>query len=512
MSPRSAVRRRNEGRVLAVKATHAVRLGRLHEAEAVARKALAAAPRNPEVLRVLADVALALRDLPTAGERLEQAIAHHPPPAPTAWHHALGEIRTLQGKLDQAIPAFQMALAQSPEAVETWRWLARVFRKVGHVTAATQAWRQVVALAPDDWLARNDLGTSLMEARDFEKAETAFQEALARATDDEPLILVNRARLRARTGRRAKAIVALQACLERHPNYAAGYPVLGSMLLDDQRFDEAIAAFRRGLAATPNDATVTCALGRALLESGAAAEALAIARACLTQHPGYSGALALETLAHLALGDATGAALLLDHERLVWARTLEVPEGFSDLPAFNRALAAHAEAHPTLLLAPPSHATSGGLHSGSLLVEPRGPVAPFEVALRGAVAAYSRRLAGLGGHPFAAHTPDSAFFDMWCVVLRRGGHQVPHIHAEAWLSGVYYPQVPPEVRDGTGTAGWLEFGDADRSYPRRMEPPVVRIRPEEGLLVLFPSYFYHRTLPFEGDGTRISVAFDLVPS
>ena len=31
------------------------------------------------------------------------------------------------------------------------------------------------------------------------------------------------------------------------------------------------------------------------------------------------------------------------------------------------------------------------------------------------------------------------------------------------------------------------------------------------MLVLFPSYVWHRTIPFDGGGERISVAFDLHP-
>ena len=37
------------------------------------------------------------------------------------------------------------------------------------------------------------------------------------------------------------------------------------------------------------------------------------------------------------------------------------------------------------------------------------------------------------------------------------------------------------------------------------------VRPQEGLLLLFPSYFYHRVRPFRSDRPRISVAFDVVP-
>lgn len=36
-------------------------------------------------------------------------------------------------------------------------------------------------------------------------------------------------------------------------------------------------------------------------------------------------------------------------------------------------------------------------------------------------------------------------------------------------------------------------------------------RPREGLLLLFPSYVYHRTLPFESSETRISIAVDVIP-
>ena len=100
---------------------------------------------------------------------------------------------------------------------------------------------------------------------------------------------------------------------------------------------------------------------------------------------------------------------------------------------------------------------------------------------------------------------------MWCIVLGPGTHQGPHIHPAAWLSGVYYPQIPEGVRTGSGPAGWLEFGEPDRTFPTKIEPPRYKVRPEEGLVVIFPSYLYHRTIPFEDSGTRISVAFDIVP-
>jgi hypothetical protein len=37
------------------------------------------------------------------------------------------------------------------------------------------------------------------------------------------------------------------------------------------------------------------------------------------------------------------------------------------------------------------------------------------------------------------------------------------------------------------------------------------VRPEEGVLVLFPSYFWHGTVPFRSSEARLTVAFDAVP-
>jgi Flp pilus assembly protein TadD len=504
------VKRHNKAETLVNKAIEALRLGNRAQAQALIRRAREAAPRDPHVLRTLADVALILEDIDGAAAYLEEAISHHPPPPPAAWPRILGELRVRQGNLDDAVGWFQVAAASAPADPEIWRWLATVRRRLGDILGAVQAWRRVLELSPDEWPARNDLGNALMEASALDEADAAFREAFARGGDS-PLLATSRATLDARRGRRADAIATLQASLTSHPDFAPAHAALGFVFRDQGQFPEAVSAFRRAVALAPDNASAVCGLGRALLEGGTADQALEIAQTFLRRRPGYAGALALEALARLALGDAGGADRLLDHDRLVWARPLSVPDGFADLDQFNAALSAHAAAHPTLLSSPPSHATAGGLHSGSLLAPPRGPVAAFERALWTAIAAYRSALPDLPGHPFIVNQPKATSINMWCVLLQRGGHQIPHIHAEAWLSGVYYPQIPEAVRGGDGPAGWLEFGDADRPFPRHQEPRVVRVRPVEGLLVLFPSYFYHRTIPFDADGTRISVAFDVVP-
>lgn len=503
---------RGDERALAESAKEALRQGHPEQAAALLKEARQRLPRDPASLRTLVDVALVLGDGSGAADLLDAAIAAHgSATAPPAWYRLLGETRAVEGRLDEAIRAFRATLAAWPDDVDTWRWTARILRAVNDLPAALVACRRIVDLAPDDWQARVELANILTETRAFDEAAAWLDEAAARANDAPPLI-VARARLDLQRGRRTEAIAALEVCVARHPSHVPALAALALGLRHERRFNEALGIFRQAIDLAPADPTLWCGLGRTLLEAGRAGEARGTAAAYLRRRRGHAGALALEALALLALGDEEGVSRLLDHDRFVVRRRLPVPEGFADLASFNAALGATARAHPTLHRAPVSHATAAGLHSGSLLIDPPLVIKSFQQALRASVADYYQGLPDLPEHPFVSRRPASAFFDIWCVVMERGGHQIPHIHPEAWLSGVYYPELPDVLRAGTGPEGWLAFGEPDHDFPRQVDPHIVHVRPEAGLLVLFPSYFYHRTIPFEAEGTRVSVAFDLIPT
>ena len=77
---------------------------------------------------------------------------------------------------------------------------------------------------------------------------------------------------------------------------------------------------------------------------------------------------------------------------------------------------------------------------------------------------------------------------------------------------MYYVALPRAVAASTeDTAGWIEFGQPPDHYHGKAKPELALEKPREGLLVLFPSYFYHRTIPFDTTGRRISIAFDVLP-
>lgn len=112
-------------------------------------------------------------------------------------------------------------------------------------------------------------------------------------------------------------------------------------------------------------------------------------------------------------------------------------------------------------------------------------------------------------HPFIASRPNAFSLEAWAVFSRGNDFFAPHIHPQAWLSGVYYVQQPRVA----AKRGWLRlcapahFGvtAADGWGERQVEPVP-------GRLVLMPGYFYHATSPTLSDQARICVAFNVVPS
>jgi len=99
----------------------------------------------------------------------------------------------------------------------------------------------------------------------------------------------------------------------------------------------------------------------------------------------------------------------------------------------------------------------------------------------------------------------------WGTLLRAGGKQISHMHPLGWLSGIYYLSLPDNMDETEDEAGWLEFGQPPERFFRTSEPETYRYKPVEGKLILFPSWFWHQTVPFSADQNRISIAFDVMP-
>lgn len=100
----------------------------------------------------------------------------------------------------------------------------------------------------------------------------------------------------------------------------------------------------------------------------------------------------------------------------------------------------------------------------------------------------------------------------WANVVRQGHYHMPHNHPNNLWSGVYYvSEGTPD--DSVSNNGLFEFCDprpaADMVNMEGAEVLRYQVRPQPGLMIMFPSYVNHYVHPFIGDGERISIAFNI---
>src|SRR5712692_4832511 len=83
------------------------------------------------------------------------------------------------GRLDEAIQAYTIAIASSPDSPFLYRELAAVERQKGNVDAALADFRKAVTLDPGDGKSLVQIGDMLEGGGDFAGAEKAYLDALA---------------------------------------------------------------------------------------------------------------------------------------------------------------------------------------------------------------------------------------------------------------------------------------------------------------------------------------------
>jgi uncharacterized protein (TIGR02466 family) len=102
----------------------------------------------------------------------------------------------------------------------------------------------------------------------------------------------------------------------------------------------------------------------------------------------------------------------------------------------------------------------------------------------------------------------------WAAICREGAYHAPHVHPDSAWSGAYY--VDAGTSDPhTPLGGVLEFLDP-RGGAEVVTAPgdpygePFRVRPEAGLLVIFPSWLSHWVHPYAGQTPRIAVSFNVM--
>ena len=473
------------------------------------RTAVAFAPRNAEAQTNLGNVLAALEQYTDAEAAYKNAIAADPSYAEASFN--LGVLLEAEGRSQDALAAYERTLEISPGHTGAEQGKGNALKGLKRLDDAKAAYEAALARNPALPEARTNLAAVLQELGDFEGAAREAK----RAFEADPDLLeaeYNYAIACQELGRYDAAIDAYRHVLSEVPEHAASALNIGYGLQQLGKLDQAAEAFQQTIEIDPHFAKAHVNLADLRLQQGDPQSALDVCDRYLSEHPAQTDLLAFNAMVLSDLGKDNAARNLLDFDRFIRIVHVDAPAEYGGLDDFNTALCAHVLNHPTLTFSPQSHATREGKHSGELLTEPKGPIAGLEAEILKAAEAYRDALDD-DGHPFVRRKPDDWELSVWGVVMQAAGHQIPHIHPAAWLSGVYYPRLPDIVGSGVDSkAGWIEFGHPPQHFHNAVEPETFSVQPEPGLMVLFPSYFYHHTVPFESSGTRVSIAFDLMPA
>jgi uncharacterized protein (TIGR02466 family) len=487
--------------------------GQLAEAEEIAERLVKREPASSEAHDLLGLIAFQ-RGRRAAGVRLvESAVALSPDNAVAFGH--LGVMRNVMGDLVGSVEALQRAVALAPANPTALSNLGGALVGMGESDGALAVFKRAASLAPHDARPRLNLGNLYTQRGQFEEAVHELRSLLALDTQEAGAwqvgALLGLARALLALNRPAEALDEADRAVQARPRAAEAHAARAAALAALDRPAEAITALREAVRLAPNTVNLRYDYARNLHRAGDTAGAIRECESFLAAQSGNMDMLALLAFLYNETGDARNRDRILDFSA-IRAGWLAAPAGYSGVDEYIEGLVQAINAHPTLKYSPANHATRFGKHSGELFDGKASVFIALEKQIRAAIDDYANSGQLPDEAAFRRTRPARYKLAAWSVVMESQGHQIPHNHPSAWVSGVTYLQVPSAIETEAATRnGWIEFGMPPENFYPRASPHVRFFKPERGRFFLFPSYYYHRTVPFHSDTLRICVAFDAVP-
>jgi tetratricopeptide (TPR) repeat protein len=425
-------------------------------------------------------------------------------------HYCRATVLTELRRFDEAIVALKTAQSIRPQSAQAFHALGNTLARAHRDEEALEQYRKALELAPQFLEAHRDYNALAwqMGRRDLNLKSYAIAREKIGDTPDLLLAEADR-RLRNEEGEVAETL--LRRAHETAPERGDISNALARALTTQKKFDESIALFDALLKSEPNAVYNHRDMAIALLQMGEAREAARVLELARDLLPNDQLILAHLALAWRELGDSR-LDDLVDLEKYVGVYDIAPPAGFNDVETFNRALSEDLVGLHTRRVEPFDQTLRGGTQTPGYLFDHRTrALEGVREQIRGAVADYVRKLPFAPDHPLLGRKADTFdYATAWSCQLRSSGYHTNHVHPEGWISSAYYAALPDVIAEGAGQQGWLKFGESNIVLGER-DRPGRTVKPTVGKLVLFPSYFWHGTVPFTSDTNRLTIAFDVTP-
>lgn len=456
-----------------------------------------------------------------------------------------------QNKLGDARQIVQQVLQDSPDNADALNLYASIIAMQGNVAQAIGIFKSLTIASPDNAQIRFNLGRCYQLSRDFVSARRSFEAAVQIDPDNLPAWSMlsrgyqandelaacigaasNVLRLAPDTleGRRLrleayitqstaflkkkeydKSASLLEKALQDYPDDPRLYSRLGDVRREQDRNAEAAENFLKAAGMRTDPAIDQMSAAIAYMRDGSLDEAFSLLSLCRKNAPENQRVLSAYGPLLWELGKDDEYHALFDYQRKITSVDIAgPPSGYGSMGVFNAALNEELRKHPTLSGDRITKSTTGGLQTGNVFANPPSAIAALMDIVNAQVGEF---LANARGTDATRQDEALPAWNLvgWGVILKSQGFQSPHNHPSAMVSGVYYTQVPDEVSESGSFPGCIEFGPPNESYRMSREPERHRFLAQEGRMYLFPSHFWHRTIPFESNSERICIAFDANP-
>jgi putative PEP-CTERM system TPR-repeat lipoprotein len=286
--------------------------GRVQDAKKMFGEVMAREPKNVAALLALAQIATAAGNWPEATDYITRARTAEPNnPAPGI---ALVNLALLRQDWKNAVATAAQIAEQFPSNFDVLGIKARAQAAAGDSDGATATYKLLYGLFPNSSLAMSAYVGRLKEAKEFAKAQTVLQAALARDPKNDQ-VKGDLIRVEADIGGMRAGLAKARALAERDPGNPL-YDIVSAELYEKSgRQDDAIDVLEKAVAARPSDGALIGALSSLYARTNNPAKAEAMLNARLKVSP--TDVATRSALASFYLGQKKYDDALAEYMRIV---------------------------------------------------------------------------------------------------------------------------------------------------------------------------------------------------
>ena len=161
-------------------------------------------------------------------------------------YHDFGNALAKQGKLSEAVNAYEESIKLKPDFTESYINLGIALKNQGKLSNALEAYQKAITLQPSFPESYVNMGIVLHAQGEFIQAIKAYRKAV-QLKPDYPEVYYNMAASLTEQRCISEAVEAYKRSIELKPDFVESYVNMGNLLRDQGRGDEAIKLYKSAL-------------------------------------------------------------------------------------------------------------------------------------------------------------------------------------------------------------------------------------------------------------------------